>query len=37
MKKLSGLVVVLGLAAAPVFAQKVVVDYAHEFDFKPVK
>ena len=37
MKKLTGLVVVLGLAATPAFAQKVVLDYAHEFDFQPVK
>jgi len=37
MKKLIGLVVVLGLAAAPAFAQKVVIDYAHDFDFEPVE
>ena len=37
MKKLTGLVVVLGLAATPGFAQKVIVDYAQEFDFQSVK
>ena len=32
MKKLMGFVVVLGLAATPAFAQKVIIDYAHDFD-----
>jgi hypothetical protein len=33
MKKILGLIIVLGLAAAPSFAQKVTIDYAHDFDF----
>jgi len=33
MKKALGLIIVLGLAASPVLAQKVTVDYAHEYDF----
>lgn len=37
MKKLIGIAVVLWLAATPALAQKVTIDYAHEFDFKPVK
>lgn len=37
MKKLVGLVLFLGLAATPALAQKVVIDYAHDFDFEPVK
>ncbi len=37
MKKILGLVVVLGLAASPAFAQKVVLDYAHDFDFRSIK
>ena len=39
MKKLIGLVavLVLGLAATPAFAQKVIIDYAHEFDFTGIK
>jgi hypothetical protein len=37
MKKLSGLLVVISLATTPVLAQKVVVDYARDFDFKPIK
>jgi hypothetical protein len=37
MKKALGLVFVLALAATPAMAQKVTVDYAHEFDFDAVK
>jgi hypothetical protein len=37
MKKVLGLLVVLGFAAAPAFAQKITIDYAHEFDFSKVK
>ena len=37
MKKILGLIVLLGLAASPALAQKVTIDYAHEFDFDKVK
>jgi len=37
MKKALGLVFVLALAATPALAQKVTVDYAHDFDFSGVK
>lgn len=37
MKKLLGLMIVLGLAAVPAFAQKVNIDYAHEYDFDTIK
>jgi hypothetical protein len=37
MKKVLGLVFVLALAATPAMAQKVTVDYAHDFDFNGVK
>jgi hypothetical protein len=37
MKKALGLVFVLALVATPAFAQKVTVDYAHDFDFSGVK
>jgi hypothetical protein len=37
MKKKLGLLVVLGMAAMPAFAQKVTVDYAKGFDFKALK
>jgi hypothetical protein len=37
MKKVLGLVFVLALAATPALAQKVTVDYAHDFDFSGVK
>jgi hypothetical protein len=37
MKKVLGLFIVLGLAATPALAQKVTIDYAHEFDFEAVK
>jgi len=33
MKKPLGLLIVLGLAATPALAQKVTIDYAHDFDF----
>jgi len=37
MKKVLGLVIVLGLAATPAIAQKVTIDYAHDFDFESAK
>ncbi len=37
MKNALGLVFVLALAATPAMAQKVTVDYAHDFDFSGVK
>ena len=37
MKKALGLVFVLALVATPAMAQKVTIDYAHDFDFKAVK
>ncbi|MFV2071836.1 MAG: DUF4136 domain-containing protein [Thermoanaerobaculales bacterium] len=37
MKKILGLVIVLGLAATPAIAQKVTIDYAHDFDFEAAK
>jgi hypothetical protein len=37
MKKSLGLLIVLGLAASPALAQKVTIDYAHDFDFSAVK
>jgi hypothetical protein len=37
MKRTLGLLVVLGLAATPALAQKVTIDYAHDFDFENVK
>jgi len=37
MKKVLGLVFVLALAATPAMAQKVTIDYAHDFDFKSAK
>lgn len=37
MKKALGLIFVLGLAASPALAQKVNIDYAHDFDFDSVK
>lgn len=37
MKKVTGLLIVLGMVAVPSFAQKVTIDYAHDFDFKAVK
>jgi len=37
MKKALGLIFVMALVAAPAMAQKVNIDYAHEFDFDSVK
>jgi hypothetical protein len=37
MKKTLGLIIVLGMAATPALAQKVNIDYAHDFDFESVK
>ena len=37
MKKALGLVFVLALVATPAMAQKVTIDYAHDFDFNGVK
>ena len=37
MKKTLGLIFVLALASAPAMAQKVNIDYAHDFDFAEVK
>jgi hypothetical protein len=37
MKKTLGLLVVLAFVAAPAFAQKITIDYAHDFDFAKVK
>ncbi len=37
MKKALGLIILLGLAASPALAQKVNIDYAHDFDFKAVR
>jgi len=37
MKKIFGLLIVLGMAAMPAFAQKVTIDYAKGFDFKATK
>lgn len=37
MRKIVGLLIVLGLVAAPAMAQKVTIDYAHDFDFDSVK
>ena len=37
MKKALGLLIVLGFAAAPAFAQKITIDYAHDFDFEKIK
>jgi len=37
MKKTLGLLIVIGLAALPAAAQKVTIDYAHDYDFKSVK
>ena len=33
MKKTLGIIIVLGLAASPALAQKVTIDYAHDYDF----
>ena len=37
MKKLLVICVVLGFALAPAYAQKITIDYAHDFDFEKVK
>ena len=37
MRKTFGLVFVLAMIAAPAMAQKVTIDYAHDFDFSSVK
>jgi hypothetical protein len=37
MKRALGIAVVLGLVVAPAVAQKVEIDYAHDFDFDAVK
>ena len=37
MKRALGLLIVLGFFAAPAFAQKITIDYAHDFDFDTVK
>ena len=37
MRKILGLMIVVGLAASPAMAQKVLIDYAHDFDFEAVK
>jgi hypothetical protein len=37
MKRTLGLVFILALMAAPAMAQKVTIDYAHDFDFSGVK
>jgi hypothetical protein len=37
MRKLLGFVIVLGLAATPSLAQKVIIDYAHDYDWDSVK
>lgn len=37
MKKLIGLLVGLALVATPALAQKITIDYAHDFDFAQVK
>ena len=33
MKRTLGLLIILGLAATPALAQKVNIDYAHDYDF----
>jgi len=37
MKKTLGLLIIIGLAALPASAQKVTIDYAHDYDFQSVK
>jgi len=37
MKRILGLVIMLGLAAAPAMAQKVTIDYSHEYDFDSIE
>jgi hypothetical protein len=37
MKRIFGLMIIFGLGATPAFAQKVYIDYAHDFDFGSVE
>lgn len=37
MRKVIGLILVAGLAGVPVWAQKITIDYANDFDFRTVK
>jgi hypothetical protein len=37
MKKILGAAIALGLAATPALAQKITIDYAHDYDFEKVK
>jgi hypothetical protein len=37
MKRVLGVLIVLGLAATPALAQKITIDYAHDFDFEKIK
>jgi len=37
MKKVLGLIFILALVAMPAMAQKVTIDYAHDFDFEAIK
>lgn len=37
MKKLLGFLLVLGLMAMPALAQKIIIDYAHDYDFSGIK
>ena len=37
MKKVFGLIFVLALVATPAMAQKVNIDYAHDYDFDSIK
>jgi hypothetical protein len=37
MRKALGLLIVMGLAATPAFAQKVHIDYAHDYDFDAIE
>ena len=37
MRKLIGLFVILGFVAMPAFAQKITIDYDHDFDFSAIK
>jgi len=37
MKKLAGVLIVLGLVATPALAQRIVIDYDHDYDFSTVK
>ena len=37
MKRVLGMLIVLAFAATPALAQKITIDYAHDFDFEKVK